>query len=164
MFCWNKAIYEPLLAHLPKPGDSQTNRTCFNLKRWKTSLNIPRYHFQASFVESRESHILLVLKGYSFICPGLIYILSQPAATAILCWSVWRARGGGRRAVEGVIEKVCVLLTWHRNWAQQPLCCPRVCQCNYHLDVALSRYCFFPGHRVKEETCGQVSVGSRERI
>lgn len=61
------------------------------------------------------------MKGYSFICPGLIYILSQPAARAILCWSVWRAWGGGQ-AVEGVSEKVCVLLTWRWIWAWEPLC------------------------------------------
>ncbi len=41
--------------------------------------------------ENRQDYILHIMKGCSFICPALIYILPQPAARAILCWSVWRA-------------------------------------------------------------------------
>lgn len=103
------------------------------------------------------------MKGYSFICPALIYILSQAAARAILCWSVWRAHGGGQSEAFQK-KKACVLLTWQKAWTREPRRAHRTQICSS--DPGFTELSCFFGVRGewKEETGGQVSAGSCKHV
>lgn len=105
------------------------------------------------------------MKGYSFICPALIYILSQAAARAILCWSVWRAHGGGQAEAFQEKKKKKGLCSFNVTESLNSRASPHTREPKF---AFLS--CFFGGEGVRGERkrlvakCQQVPVNMYQRL